>query len=134
MMRHVETTNLLDPRFLNLYNSAFPNIERIPPHLLARTIGHGGHMRYYYDSDVFVGFSFVFEIDDIRFITYLAVVPELRGEGYGSDILESIASDGSPRGMFLTAEVVDGEKDGMKQRYDRRRFYRRGREKAEERI
>ncbi len=125
MMRYVETSNLKDPRFLLLYDSSFPDTEKIPPVQLARTIGHGGRMRYYFDSDVFVGFSLTYDHDGIRFITYIAVVPELRGEGYGSEILESIASDGTPRGMFLTAETVHGEKEDLKQRNDRRRFYLR---------
>ena len=125
MMRYTETTNISDPRFLTLYNSAFPPEERIPPALLARTFGHGGRLRYYFDSDAFVGFSLTYDHDGVRFITYIAVVPELRGEGYGSDILDSIASDGTPRGMFLTAETVEGKGEEMKQRNDRRRFYRR---------
>ena len=125
MLRYIESANFNDPRFLSIYHVSFPPEEIIPPAFLARTIGHGGHLRFYYDSDVFVGFSLTFDYDGIRFITYIAVAPELRNMGYGSDILDSIATDGTPRGMFLTAEVVEGEKDEMKQRNDRRRFYRR---------
>ena len=125
MLRSIESTNFNDPRFLSIYRVSFPPEEQIPPIFLARTIGHGGHLRFYYDSDVFVGFSLTFDYDGIRFITYIAVVPELRNMGYGSDILDYIASDGTPRGMFLTAEVVEGEGDVVKQRSDRRRFYRR---------
>jgi GNAT superfamily N-acetyltransferase len=125
MLRCVESENLLDPRFLQLYDVSFPPNEKIPPVLLSRTIGKGGKMRYFYDSDLFVGFCLTFEYGGISFVVYLAVSPTLRGEGYGSDILDHVSSEENLRGMFLTAEVTEGEGDDLRQRHDRRRFYRR---------
>ena len=125
MLRCVETDNLRDTRFLSLYDISFPANEKIPPVELRRTIGHGGRMLYFFDSDVFVGFCLTYEYDGIAFVVYLAVPPHLRGEGYGSDILDHVASERNLRGMFLTAEVTDEKAADSRQRRDRRRFYRR---------
>lgn len=122
MFRLTESRNLKDPRFLGLYRSSFPPDEQIPPSELSNLLGKGGKLLLATDSDVFVGFAFVFENKGALYIAYLAVTPSLRGEGYGSDILESIVNDGNHSGYILSIECADYD-DPSGTRTARRRFY-----------
>ena len=123
MLRLKSVSDIRDPRFLGLYRTSFPPEEQIPPSELAGLLGRGGKLYLAFDSDVFVGFSFTFEYSDILYIAYLAVVPSLRGEGYGSDILNEIVSEGGRRGCVLSIECDDG--NSVPERTARRRFYER---------
>jgi len=125
MLRTVSITDLRDARFLWLYNTAFPSDEHIPPHKLYRLFGHGGRLILYYDADTYVGFCLTYEHDRVLYIAYIAIMPQLRGMGYGSDLLETVVSNGKYRGCFLTAECLEGKGRELRQRSDRRRFYRR---------
>lgn len=77
-----------NPDFVELYESSFTAEEKIPLKNLARTFGNGGNLDFYYDSDVFVGFTFCFEHDKITFFVYFATCPACRNKGFGSKILE----------------------------------------------
>ncbi len=125
MLREVLSRDLNDPRFQRLYLTAFPEFERIPLRNLQRTFGRGGKLKFYYDSDVFVGITFTFETEDTVFFVYFAVVPEQRGKGYGTDILSMVAESKGRKRMFLVLEKVSGEGEEHRIRKARRDLYLR---------
>lgn len=125
MFRAVDSRDVADPRFISLYRTSFPPQEQISPWKIRNLFGHGGRLRLFFDADVYVGFCITYEHEGVLHIAYLAVVPGLRGEGYGSDMLEQVVSERKIRGAFLTAEVITGKGEELKERTDRRRFYRK---------
>ncbi len=125
MLREVLTRDLNDPRFQHLYLTAFPESERIPLRNIQRTFGRGGKLRFYFDSDEFVGFTFAFETEDTVFFVYLAVVPGHRGKGYGTDMLSMMAETKGRKRMFLVLEKVSGEGEEYRIRKARRDLYLR---------
>lgn len=72
----------------DLYEQSFPEAERRKKedHLLACT-----DERFFplsaWDGGKLVGLLFFWEWDNYRYLEYLAVAPELRGQGFGSQIL-----------------------------------------------
>lgn len=72
----------------NLYEESFPVSERrkIEDHLLACT-----DERFFplsaWDGDRLAGLLFFWEWNGYRYLEHLAVTPELRGQGYGSEML-----------------------------------------------
>lgn len=118
-------SDVTDVRFLSLYREAFPPDEQIPPLKLRRLRGRGGRLLSFEDGGEYIGFVFTYERKDILYIAYIAVMPEKRNLGYGSDFLEYILSERKHRAVFLTAEAATGKGEDLKQRTRRVRFYRR---------
>ncbi|MCQ2079986.1 MAG: GNAT family N-acetyltransferase [archaeon] len=124
-MRQVETFNVNDPEFLRLFEMSFPPEEKIPPMNLRRTFGKGGHLTYYYDEGIFIGFTYCFVCLDTVFLVYIATRPELRNRGYGKEILEAVEDRYNKMNLFLVVEAVEGEGQQREIRSRRRNFYRR---------
>lgn len=72
----------------NLYEASFPAVERrhIEDHIKAYT-----DERFFplsaWEGDQLIGLMFFWEWDTYRYLEHLAVNPELRGHGYGSQLL-----------------------------------------------
>lgn len=125
MLRMEIAKNVTDPRFMRLFSISFPENEKIPLRNLRRTFGRGGVLRMFYDSDRFVGICYTFEANGIIFLVYLATVPELQSMGYGSEILDYMATEKKNRYMFLVLEQENGTPAEMKICRRRKEFYRR---------
>ena len=109
-----------------LYESAFPANERIPiKHLLDSKIKR--EFWAFFDGDLFCGFSNSISHGDITNIVYFAVVPELRGRGYGSQILQAIREKHPDSRIVVDIEVEEDSKDAeeLERRNRRRNFYQR---------
>ena len=124
MIRAVESDDLNDD-IIALYESSFSRTEKIPIGNLNRTFGRGGILRAYYDGDLFVGFTFGFIDDGIMFLVYFATVPELRGKGYGSEILKMLREEFRDLRIFLVVEPCDPNAPDIAVRKRRQEFYRR---------
>ena len=61
--------------------------------------------------------------DDLVYIYYLAVDPELRGRGYGGQILELLKQSHPGGPIALDIESRKRNADNAKQREARRKFY-----------
>lgn len=131
------------PQVKALYESAFPENERIPiKHLLDNKIkrefwafcdnepskNHGGNG----DKEIiatprFCGFSNSITHGDITNIVYFAVEPELRSRGYGSQILQAIREKHPSSRIVVDIEVEEDSKDAeeLERRNRRRDFYLR---------
>ena len=108
-----------------LYTDSFPTAERFPLELMHGLDGSmGARFMCYTDEGRFVGITFTIETDDYLFLNFLAVEEELRGKGYGSEIL-GILREESGKPLFLNMEPVTDDCDNPEQRVRRRDFYLR---------
>ena len=107
-----------------LYDSSFPDEERIPYGNLERTFGNGGELVSFSDSGDFVGFCYSFEHEGVVFLVYIATVPESRGRGYGKEMLDAVRSMKTGKVVFLVLEGSDSD-DPSDIRNRRRNFYLR---------
>ena len=122
------------PQVKTLYESAFPENERIPiKQLLDNKIKR--EFWAFFDKEEgasssatkFCGFSNSISLGDITNIVYFAVVPELRSRGYGSKILQAIRKQHPDTRIVVDIEVEEDSKDAeeLERRNRRRDFYLR---------
>lgn len=62
---------------------------------------------------------------DIIYVFYLAINENLRGQGYGSKILNLIKDKYSNHRIILNIEEIDKNSDNYKQRVKRKEFYKK---------
>ena len=91
-----------------LYNSAFPKEERIPIWLL-KLLARKNKAKFYgiNDDKKFIGLVYNVYYKDIILIYYFAIDEELRGQGYGSRVLEYIKQKYNKNRIVLSIEQVD---------------------------
>lgn len=108
----------------DLYLSAFPKQERVPPRIL---MGHTKRdvvkFNAYYDEDVFVGLSYTVTFEDLTYLFFLATRADIRSKGYGSQILDCIKAQHPNSRIVLNLEAQDETADNSEQRKKRREFY-----------
>ncbi|SHI65884.1 GNAT family N-acetyltransferase [Lutispora thermophila] len=106
----------------DLYNNAFPKIERFPIVLL-KLFAMKPNIEFLsvYDNDVFCGILYLVNYKDKTLIYYFAVRSDLRSRGYGSKILTWIKQE--KKSVSLIMETVREECDNLEQRLKRRDFY-----------
>ena len=115
----------MDKDMLALYESAFSEVEKIPLENIKRALAKGGVLRAYYDDGCFIGMTFGFINDGKMFFVYFATVPEVRGRGYGSKILDMLREENSNIRIFLVVEPCDASAPDHEIRVRRQDFYRR---------
>ena len=110
-----------------LYNDAFPIDERAPFFVLTQKIDEnkGILLAFYDNNDNFIGFGYVIKSEKLCFIFYLAVLPQYRNQGYGSEMLKIIVKECSPTVVGLNIEPLDEEATNMSERIRRAKFYER---------
>ena len=76
---------------MQLYETAFPEDEQIPWDDLMRLVGEMPlDFTAYYDGEDFIGFTIVYPRKSFNWFWYFAVCKELRGKGYGQQILTQL--------------------------------------------
>ena len=111
-------------RIRELYESAFPKIERMPYSMLMRySLKKEIDMWGYYDGAKFVGFAYVMILGDYVYLLYFATKKELRSRGYGSAIVTDLMKTYSGKNMVLDIEPVIADAENAQQRMRRRDFY-----------
>ena len=107
-----------------LYESAFPSNERAPFKMLEKRAGRQNvDFLAIYDRESVVGLFYVVTHSDLAYIFYFAIMPQLRGKGYGSAALQALKEHYKGMRIFLAAERADVECDNLEQRVKRRQFY-----------
>ncbi len=107
-----------------LYEDAFPKIERLPyPMLMRYSLKKEIDMWGYYDGVRFIGFAYVMVLGDYAYLLYFATKKELRSKGYGTAIVKDLLKTYSDKSMVLDIEPVSDDADNNPQRIRRRDFY-----------
>ena len=72
----------------SLYLESFPKEEIFPFWILEKCSKEGNSDLYAtLDNDKFIGMSYIVDCNNVYYILYLAVKPELRNQNYGSRII-----------------------------------------------
>ena len=108
-----------------LYDSSFPDDERIPWQRIVSQLDESRQMHVYYDDQRFVGLSYVFIHKNVVYLSYLAVSENLRDRGYGSEILRLIQKEFRDYKIVIDIEIVDPDADNYEERRKRKDFYLR---------
>ena len=109
-------------KFKALYRKAFPREERVPVRfLMDKEVD--GTLNACYDGELFCGFYATLTFGNITHILFLAVDDTLRGQGYGSSLLELISSHYPQNRIILDIEAEDCTASNNGQRIRRKAFY-----------
>lgn len=123
--KQITATNA-DELIEKLYKSAFPEEEQIPWDDLLRLIDRMPlDFTAYYADEEFIGFTIVYQRKPFNWFWYFAVREELRGKGYGQQILTSLIERYKDCPNILDMESPDQPCDNMEQRKRRHEFYLR---------
>jgi len=121
------TSRTADRELRLLYESAFPENEKIPWKYLLRLI-EPIHLDFtaYRDQGRFVGFTIVYPGPSFNWLWYFAVEEQLRGKGYGGRILACLKERYQGQNCVLDMESPRQEDcDNLLQRKRRYDFYLR---------
>ena len=121
------TTCQANEQLKSLYQSAFPVAEQIPWKDLMRLVEEMPlDFTSYYDGDIFIGFTIVYPRDTFNWFWYFAVCEELRGKGYGQQILSLLIERYKSGTNIMDMESPDQQPcDNIEQRKRRHAFYLR---------
>ncbi len=109
-----------------LYRQAFPFNERMPVWLLRATAyEENTELLAFYNDGTFLGLAHLTQEEDTVFVIFLAVNPELRGQGNGSRILDFLKNTYVGQELCLCIEPLDESAKNYDQRVSRLRFYER---------
>ena len=105
-----------------LYLSAFPPEERPPFFFLKRK---AGQMLVAKEDERFLGFVNLICHKDLVYLFFFALEAPVRGQGYGSQILQLVKAQNEGKRIFLAREPLDDQADNAAQRHSRHQFYLR---------
>ena len=109
-----------------LYETAFPKDEQIPWDDLMRLVGEMSlDFTAYYEGEEFIGFTIVYPRKSFNWFWYFAVREELRGKGYGQQILTQLIERYKGQPFVLDMESTTQVCDNLAQRKRRQAFYLR---------
>lgn len=121
------TRDNADERIKRLYETAFPDEEQIPWNDLLRLVSAMTlDFTAYYDEDgTFIGFTIVYPRRTFNWFWYFAVQDDLRGHGYGQQILTRLMERYKGQTCVLDMESPEQVCGNMEQRKRRHAFYLR---------
>lgn len=118
------TRKLKDYRNIKgLYHQAFPSEERAPFNMLMRKAKRSDFFALY-DNEKWIGLAYIVSRGKLAYIFYIAVTPDLRGQGYGTAAMKALIDHYSGCRLFLALEQLDKSADNYEQRLKRHEFYK----------
>ena len=111
-------------RLYKLYCEAFPAYERKPFSLIRSMQRKGKSDVWYFEKDgKFAGLVFTINSDELILIDYLAIAPDKRGNGIGSEIIALLRGYYTQKGIFVEIESIFDKCDNLNERRRRKQFY-----------
>ncbi len=111
-------------RLYKLYCEAFPSYERKPFSIIRSMQKKGKSDVWYFEKDnKFAGLVFTINSDSVILIDYLAIAPNRRGEGIGSEIIAQLRDYYQNKGIFVEIESIFDKCENMDERLRRKQFY-----------
>lgn len=126
MLNTKKVTNNSEDRLqvMDLYEEAFPPHERMPFDLMLELNEiENVDLCSVYDDDEFIGFYLMIRSHNLAYVSFLAIVPEKRSQGYGSRVLNFIKASYPGYDILLDEEPVREGTDNYDQRLARKHFY-----------
>lgn len=127
-IKRIDSGNANDAELRHLYGTAFPVEEQIPYddliHLLdVLSIDY----RAYYEEEMLVGLTMVMHLHNYNWGWYFAVQEDLRGKGYGQEILSQVLNEYREGRPFVIdiESPLQPDAPNPKQRARRHAFYKR---------
>lgn len=118
------TSDTADEKIKHLYETAFPEGEKIPWDDLIRLIEEMSlDFTAYYDGEEFIGFTIVYKV--FNWFWYFAVCEGQRGKGYGQQILSLFIESYKGQTCVLDIESPTQVCENIDQRKRRHGFYLR---------
>ena len=124
LVRLNESSPLLG-EMMALYTRAFPANERRPLGVLLRDGTGAAEVLAVLKGDDFIGLAILLTWQDITHILYFAVLEELRGRGYGGEILRLIRDAHPNHRVIADLEAPFDEAPNLPERQRRMAFYER---------
>ena len=116
----------IDEMIKELYETAFPKDEQIPWDDLLRLVQEMPlYFIAYYNEEEFIGFTIVYPRKSFNWFWYFAVREELRGKGYGQQILTQLLDSDKGQTLVLDMESPTQVCENIDQRQSRHNFYLR---------
>lgn len=111
-------------KVIELYGSAFPKVQRVPPWVLRYRLKKGkAGFEVLYEHEKWIGFIFTKDYKDIVSVQFFAISESCRSSGYGSKVMESMKERHSGKRIVLNIEELDAEAENCQQRIKRKAFY-----------
>lgn len=108
----------------NLYYSAFPKNELVNfDDFLSKNHFKGKKILAFYDKTNFIGFAITISRLKITNILYLAIESQLRGKGYGTQVLKNIGKFFQYNCIIVDVEDPDKTEINKEERLKRIKFY-----------
>ena len=127
-MLHLKKVTRTSPQLdkvLELYERAFPANERWGISAVLDDETGISELFGFFDGELFCGFVILLNWGDIAHIIYLAVSEELRGRGYGSEVINIVRSIKPGRRLLIDIERPEQGLENNAQRLRRKAFYER---------
>lgn len=110
----------------NLYEEAFPEIERAGFEALLKSLQSGkADFFVYAEGDVPIGFALVLLPGSYAYILFYAIDSGKRNSGWGTAVLRHIRAQYPDRTLILDIEAPSAEAENSGERLRRLRFYER---------
>lgn len=107
-----------------LAREAFPPEEYLPPEKLAEMAQYEGFdFLALLDQGKFIGFTVIKTYKDLAYLFFLAISPDCRSKGYGSQALEILKRRYAGKKQTVDLEMLDDSAANSEQRKRRREFY-----------
>lgn len=111
-------------KIYHLYQSAFPSAEKKPFSMIVSMQKKGKSDVWYCEKDgAFAGLAITINGPDKILLDYLAVNQKRRGQGIGTEILQTMRHIYEGKGLFLEIEIVSENAKNFEERKQRKQFY-----------
>lgn len=119
----INSTTAADKQLRRLYETAFPVEEQIPyDELICLLDAMGIDYTAYYDGEMLVGLTMVLRLSRYNWGWYFAVCEQLRGKGYGQDILTAVLEKYRGQRPFVIDVESPDQPDAPNPEQRRRRY------------
>ena len=108
-----------------LYDSSFPDNERVPFLNLLIPESEERQMYGVYEKEELIGMYFLYLKDELIYLSYICVSEEKRNLGYGTQILKRICDSANGKRIVIDIEECRPEDENYTQEVNRRNFYLR---------
>lgn len=107
-----------------IYERSFPADERMPFAMFQDLLDTADtSFLAFYDEEQLCGFAHLFHFEDYSIIDYLAVNPDIRAQGYGSKMLQTLEQHFPQQTLIVEIEHPSEADENQEERLKRRHFY-----------